>query len=52
MAILTGGLPIIGSLQGLSTYKMRGSDKIVVRSKGGATKNRFRNWRLLNQPEI
>src|SRR5579862_7714766 len=41
MAILTGGLPIIGSLQGLSTYKMRGSDKIVVRSKGGATKKQI-----------
>jgi hypothetical protein len=41
MAILTGGLPITGSIQGLSAYKMRGSDKIVVRSKGGATKKQI-----------
>ncbi len=41
MAILTGGLPITGSLQGLSLYKMRGSDKTVVRSKGGATKKQI-----------
>ena len=41
MAILTGGLPITGSLQGLTAYKMRGSDKTVVRSKGGATKKQI-----------
>jgi hypothetical protein len=35
MAQLTGNLQIIGSLNNLSFYKMRGSDKIIVRKKGG-----------------
>lgn len=35
MAQLIGDLQIIGSLNNLSYYKMRGSDKIIVRKKGG-----------------
>ncbi len=41
MAILKGGLPITGSIQGLSAYTVRGSDKIIVRSKGGASKKQI-----------
>lgn len=52
MAILNGGLPITGSLQGLSAYKVRASGKIIIRSKGGATKKKFSNLRRLNLPEI
>lgn len=35
MAKLEGNLQITGSLDNLSFYKMRGSDKIIVRRKGG-----------------
>ncbi|MBL0146577.1 MAG: hypothetical protein IPP48_13415 [Chitinophagaceae bacterium] len=41
MAILTGALSFTGSLQGLSAYKMRGTNKIILRRKGGATKERI-----------
>jgi hypothetical protein len=41
MGILKGGLPFTGSIQGLSAYTMRGSDKIILRSKGGATKKQI-----------
>ena len=35
MAKLEGNIQITGSLDSLSFYKMRGSDKIIVRRKGG-----------------
>lgn len=38
MAFLTDGINFTGSLGKLSAYKVRGSDKIIVRTKGGATK--------------
>jgi hypothetical protein len=37
MAQLIGNIQITGSLSNLSFYKMRGSDKIIVRKKGGPT---------------
>jgi hypothetical protein len=43
MAQLIGELQIIGSLQNLSAYKMRGSNKIIVRKKGGPSKNKVRH---------
>ena len=41
MAILSEGLQFTGSLGAYSAYRMRGSDKIVLRSKGGASKKRI-----------
>lgn len=38
MAILESHLPIIGSIDNLSFYRVRGSDKIVVRRKGGPSR--------------
>lgn len=42
MAFLTDGINFTGSLGKLSAYKVRGSDKIIVRTKGGATKAQIR----------
>jgi hypothetical protein len=41
MAKLIGGVEFTGSLQNLSAYKMRGSDKIIIRIKGGPTKKQI-----------
>lgn len=38
MAILKEGFEFIGSIGGLSAYKMKGSDKIIIRRKGGPKK--------------
>ena len=38
MAQLTDGILFTGSIGGFSAYTMRGSDKIIVRSKGGPSK--------------
>jgi hypothetical protein len=38
MAFLNNNTMFIGSIGNLSSYKMRGSDKIIVRTKGGADK--------------
>lgn len=43
MAQLSGGLPLTGSLAGLSMYKRKDLDKIIVRTKGGATKDQIKN---------
>ena len=43
MAVLKGGFEIEGNVGGLSFYKRRGSDKIIVRSKGGASKQTIKN---------
>lgn len=40
MAILTNGLGFTGRLQNMTAYKMKGSDKIILRAKGGASKNK------------
>src|SRR5687768_10428056 len=55
MAQLDGVIQFTGSLQNLSAYKMRGSDKIIIRKKGGPTKKQikyspgFENTRLNNK---
>jgi hypothetical protein len=38
MATLNPGILFTGSLGGLSAYKMKGSDKIILRTKGGPSK--------------
>ncbi len=54
MATLENGINFTGSLGNLSAYKMKGSDKIILRTKGGPTKNqiqkspRFERTRLNN----
>jgi hypothetical protein len=45
MAKLIPGINFTGSLGNLSAYKMRGSDEIILRKKGGATKRRIKNDR-------
>ena len=42
MAKLEGNIQITGSLDNLSFYKMRGSDKIIVRKKGGPTRKQVK----------
>ena len=52
MATIKGPLQLEGSVGGMSFYTRRGSEKIIVRSKGGASKQviknspRFENLRL------
>lgn len=52
MAILKNSLQFTGGLSGLSAYTMKGSDKIILRTKGGPTKKQvkkspsFHNTRL------
>jgi len=41
MAILSGGITFTGALGNLSAYKVKGSDKIIIRSKGGASKEQI-----------
>jgi hypothetical protein len=41
MAFLDGSIRFTGSLENLSAYIMRGQDKIIVRTKGGANKNQI-----------
>ena len=54
MAKLEGEILFTGSLGNLSAYKMRGVDKIILRRKGGATKQQiktspaFENTRRVN----
>jgi len=43
MPQLTGNLLYTGTMQGLTMYKMRGSDKIIVRAKGGPTKKQIKH---------
>jgi hypothetical protein len=43
MATLEGSILFTGSLNNLSAYKMRGSDKIIVRRKGGPTKKQVKH---------
>jgi hypothetical protein len=42
MATLDGNLGLQGSFGNLSSYKMRGVDKLVVRTKGGASKAKIK----------
>ena len=34
--------PLTGSFGGISIYRMKGSDKLIVRTKGGASKNKIK----------
>ncbi|WP_205509710.1 hypothetical protein [Longitalea arenae] len=43
MALLDGTIQITGSLQNLSFYKMRGTNKIVVRKKGGPSRKQVKH---------
>jgi hypothetical protein len=43
MAQLIGDILFTGSLQKLSAYKMRGSDKIILRKKGGPSREQIKN---------
>ncbi|VBB48620.1 conserved hypothetical protein [uncultured Paludibacter sp.] len=43
MAIVNSTIQLQGSIAGMSFYKRRGSDKIIARSKGGASKAMIKN---------
>jgi hypothetical protein len=43
MAIIKSAFEIEGSIRGVSFYKRNGSDKIIMRTKGGASKQKIRN---------
>jgi hypothetical protein len=43
MAQLIGNVLFTGSIENLSAYKMRGSDKIIIRKKGGPTKKQIKH---------
>jgi hypothetical protein len=55
MASLTGPIPFLGSIGSISAYKRRDLDKVIIRTKGGATKEQikkkpsFQNTRNLNK---
>jgi len=55
MAIVKGFMQMTGSIQGVSFYTRRGSDKVIMRTKGGATKKKiekspkFEGLRKLNK---
>ncbi|MDP4239764.1 MAG: hypothetical protein Q8904_09895 [Bacteroidota bacterium] len=54
MTIVKGFMQMTGSIQGVSFYTVKGSDKVIMRTKGGATKKqiakspRFENTRKQN----
>jgi hypothetical protein len=41
MAILEGGLAFTGSMKNISAYRMKGVSKLVLRSKGGASRQKI-----------
>ena len=41
MAIVKGFLQMTGSIKGVSFYTRRGSDKVIMRTKGGVTKEKM-----------
>lgn len=43
MAIVKGPIVMTGSISNVSFYTRRGSDKVIARSKGGATKEKIKN---------
>lgn len=43
MAIITNDLQLTGAMGNITAYKMRGSDKIIVRRKGGASKEQMKH---------
>jgi hypothetical protein len=42
MPLLTGALQFTGTLDGFSAYRMRGSDKIIIRRKGGPERQQIK----------
>jgi len=42
MAIIKGAFEMTGSIKGVSFYKQRGSDKVIMRTKGGASKEKIK----------
>jgi len=43
MTIVKGFMQMTGSIKGVSFYTLRGSDKVIMRTKGGATKKQIAN---------
>jgi len=43
MTIVKGFMQMTGSIQGVSFYTLKGSDKVIMRTKGGATKKQIAN---------
>jgi len=43
MAYFTNGIAFIGAIGNMTAYKMKGTDKIIVRSKGGASKAQIKH---------
>ena len=43
MAIIKGAIQMTGSIKGVSFYTVRGSDKVIMRTKGGASKEKIAN---------
>lgn len=43
MAILTGGPSFTGSMGDITAYRMKGVDRIILRLKGGASKEKIKN---------
>lgn len=43
MAIIKPPFEIVGSIRGMSFYKQYGSDKVIMRTKGGASKQKIKN---------
>ena len=43
MAIIKGAFQLTGSIKGVSFYTQTGSDKVIMRTKGGATKQQIAN---------
>ena len=44
MAIIKSAFEMIGGIQGLTFYKQEGSDKVIARSKGGASKEKIKSY--------
>lgn len=43
MAIVKGALQVTGSIKGVSFYTTRGSDRVIMRTKGGASKEKIKS---------
>jgi hypothetical protein len=43
MAIVKGAFQMTGSIKGVSFYTVRGSDKVIMRTKGGASKEKIKS---------
>ncbi|MEI3802676.1 MULTISPECIES: hypothetical protein [unclassified Chitinophaga] len=43
MAYFTNGITFVGAIGNMTAYKMRGSDKVIIRGKGGASKEQIRH---------